>query len=45
MPAPLWRASGWFGTHRNIGDRFGEIAAGLHITIHLAESTGVWGGR
>lgn len=27
----------WFGTARNIGDRLAEIAADLHITIHVSE--------
>lgn len=27
----------WFGTQRNIGTRLGEIAADLHIAIHVAE--------
>lgn len=29
----------WFGTQRNVGDRLAEIAADLHIAIHLAEPT------
>jgi len=27
----------WFGTHRNVGRRLAEIAADLHIAVHVAE--------